>query len=536
MIDFYLSKTGKLTANINGKHIHSGIDPEKEAEKYLASHIKNNANPSLILILFPGLNYLYNSLRKYFPNTNIITVHLNSEMYNNSVADIQDSKVWHPLSNSELKQFLYDNIREIEVKKLLVYTWEPVIKAFPAESKKYSNIVEQVLTEYNSNITTTNYFGKKYLKNLFTNILALEKTAIIQNIEKPVIIASSGPTIENAIPIIKETRESVFLIALSSSYSLLKYNNITPDLIISTDPGYYASVHLDSLKDDYQLIASPLTANFGSHNKNPYLIINQGTFIENYFLKNCGIPYINIPPNGTVAGSSYFLTSIITKNPVIYAGFDLCANDIKTHCSPHAFENIFSKKSERTNPLLNIYYDQAVSNYNIKDSGNPNCRTSLPLKAYNGWFNTTLLGDNYFRLNPSGIKINKMKAIDNNGLYELIAAYRPTSNGKNASNAEATCAKNLYSLHFIDKDKHKKNVIELMQQLIHDLETDISGCFYEKLVMEYDKNILYYFNTKEYFDLVDLLLSDSKDILKNKYNDLTKECVSFIKKELHKII
>ncbi|MCL2481474.1 MAG: DUF115 domain-containing protein [Spirochaetaceae bacterium] len=522
MIDFYLSRTGKLTANINGKHIHSGIDPEKETEKYLLSHIKNNVNPSLILILFPGLNYLYNSLKKYFPNTNIITVHLNSEMYKNSVAETQSSMVWHPGSNLQLKQFLYNNIREIEAKKLLVYTWEPVIKAFPTESKKYSDIVEQVLTEYNSNISTTNYFGKKYIKNIFKNILAIEKTAIMQNIEKPVIIASSGPTMENAIPIIKKAGDSIFLIALSSAYSILKYNNIKPDIIISTDPGYYASVHLDSLKEDNQLISSPLTANFGNHNKNPYLVINQGTFIEKYFLENCGIPYINIPPNGTVAGSSYFLSAIITKNPVIFAGFDLCTNDIKTHCSPHAFENILFKNSERTNPLLNIYYDKAVTNYNIKAGNNTRCRSSLPLKAYNGWFNTTFLGENYYRLNPSEMEIKKMKAIDNKALYELILSY---SSGN----------PHPYSLHLINKDKHKANITELMKQLIYNLETDISDSFYEKLVMEYDKNLLYYFNTAAYLDLVDLLLADSKDILKKKYGILTEECIDFIKKELSKI-
>ncbi|MCL2792367.1 MAG: DUF115 domain-containing protein [Spirochaetaceae bacterium] len=532
MIDFYLSKTGKLTANINDKHIHSGVDPEKEAEKYLSSNIKNNGNPSLILILFPGLNYLYNSLKKYFPDTNIITVHLNTEMYNNSVADIESNKVWHPGSDLHLKQFLYNNIREVEVKKLIVFTWEPVIKAFPSESKKYSDIVEQVLTEYNSNISTTNYFGKKYIKNIFRNIIAVEKTAIIKNIEKPVIIASSGPTIENAIPLIKKTRNSIFLIALSSSYSILKYNNIRPDMIISTDPGYYAAVHLDLLEEDNLLISSPLTANVGRHNKNPYFVINQGTFMENYFLKNCGIPYINIPSNGTVAGSSYYLTATITKNPVIFAGFDLCTSDIKTHCSPHAFENILFKNSEKTNPLLNIHYDHAVTNYNVIGSANPHCRSSLPLKAYNGWFNTTFLGENYFRLNPSGMEIKKMKTIDDNGVYELISSC-------SSSNED------LYSLYLINKDMHKANVIQLIQQLIHDLETDIiqlhssgwsaTNSLYEKLVMDYDKNLLYYFNTAAYLDLIDLLLSDSKDILKKKYSNLTEECVSFMKKELFKI-
>ncbi|MCL2705459.1 MAG: DUF115 domain-containing protein [Spirochaetaceae bacterium] len=522
MIDFYLSRTGKLTANINGKQIHSGIDPEKEAEKYLLSHIKNNANPSLIIILFPGLNYLYNSLKKYFPDTNIITVHLNSEMYNNSVADIKSNKVWHPGSDLQLKHFLYDNIREIEVKKVLVYTWEPIIKAFPTESKKYSDIVEQVLTEYNSNITTTNYFGKKYIKNIFKNIIAIEKTVTIKNIEKPVIIAASGPTMEKAIPIIKKIRDSVFLIALSSSYSILKYNNIRPDMIISTDPGYYASVHLDSLKEDNQLICAPLTANFGNHNKNPYLVINQGTFIENYFLENCGIPYLNIPSNGTVAGSSYFLTAIITKNPVIYAGFDLCTNDVKTHCSPHAFENILFNNSIKTNPLLNIYYNQTVINYDIKDNTNPHCRSSLPLKAYNRWFNTTFLVENYYRLNPSGMEINKMKTINNEEVYELVSAF-------------SSCDETPYSLHLINKDKHKTNVIKLMQQLIQNLETDISDFFYEKLVMEYDNNLLYYFNTTAYLDLIDLLLSDSKDVLKKNYSNLTEECINFIKKELSKI-
>ncbi len=523
MIDFYLSKTGKLTANFNESHIHSGIDPEKEAEKYILNKIKNRENPSLILILFPGLNYLYNILKNYFPDTKIVTIHINDEMYKHSVADNKNNNTtWHPGSGLSLKQFLYNNIREIEVKTLFTVTWEPIIRIFPLEAKKYSEIVEQVLTEYNSNISTTNYFGKKYIKNILKNISLIKNTAVVKNIEKPIIVISSGPTVDHAIKLIKETRDSVFLIALSSSYNILKYNNIKPDIIISTDPGYYASLHINNLDDYSQLISSPLTANFGNNHKNPYLIINQGTFIEDYFLKNSLLPYINIPPNGTVAGSAYFLTAGITKNPVIFAGIDFCANDIKTHCSPHAFENILFKKAERINPLLNIYYNQAITNYNIKDNIMHNCRTSQQLKAYSGWFNTTLIENNYYRLNPSPIEIKNMKPIDNMAAYRIIKNYY--------INKEIS-----YLLNVIDKEQHIIHIIKLIKQLINNIKTDISDLFYERLMLEYDKNLLFYFNTSKYLDLIDLLLSNSKDILKKRYNNLSEECIDFLKKELEKI-
>ena len=44
---------------------------------------------------------------------------------------------------------------------------------------------------------------------------------------------------------IKKYRENFFLIAVSSLLSVLLYNKIFPDLVISTDGGFWAKKHLE---------------------------------------------------------------------------------------------------------------------------------------------------------------------------------------------------------------------------------------------------------------------------------------------------
>ncbi|MDX9801657.1 MAG: DUF115 domain-containing protein [Spirochaetia bacterium] len=550
MLKVIISKTGHKTALYNNIHIHSKIDPQREAEKYLLSRFSLSNQPGVIILLFPGLNYLYEELKKNFPVSRIIIIHNNSELYDYSVAsELSDSDaVWHPECGIPLKTFLYDKISETDVKSLTTISWEPVIKAFPAEAKSISSVVAQVLTEYNSNISTTSHFGKRCLKNIIRNMARLESIVSIKKIDKPVVITGSGPSLEKSIPFLKAAKNNIFLIALSSSCSILKFHGILPDLVLTTDPGYYASVHLDYCINQELIISSPLSANNGKSGRNPFLLINQGTFLEEYFFNNIKLPYFRLNPNGTVAGSALFLASLVTEMPVILAGIDFCSQDIKTHSRPHSFERFLNNCVTRVNPLLDIYYNQAVNNYPDKLGVKPNCRVSRQLSAYSGWFNSTIFKESCYRLNPSPVRIDSLKTLTNNDALEMVESFVYTGensfdifnkNSTKSANRSDTSKNGIYfSINKIDKKIYIENIKILQNNLLTALENRLTNISAESIIHQlksgFDKDILYYFDTYGYLELISLMNKNMLMELKEKYKALIKKCISFFVKEFAK--
>ena len=64
------SKSGEKTAKIDDIFIHSNYAPIKEAKKF-CSNIQFSINPKVIIVVEPGLSYLYSELKNIFPNTKI---------------------------------------------------------------------------------------------------------------------------------------------------------------------------------------------------------------------------------------------------------------------------------------------------------------------------------------------------------------------------------------------------------------------------------------------------------------------------------
>ena len=64
------SKSGEKTAKIDDIFIHSNYAPIKEAKKF-CTNIEFSINPKVIIVVEPGLSYLYSELKDIFPNAKI---------------------------------------------------------------------------------------------------------------------------------------------------------------------------------------------------------------------------------------------------------------------------------------------------------------------------------------------------------------------------------------------------------------------------------------------------------------------------------
>ncbi len=395
---------------INGISIHSSYSPEKEAQKFLS---RQGIAPGsyYFLIIGPGKGYLYKEIKNMFPGSIIVSLYLDKSIY--SISDKMGYS-WYYGSPTPLKLFLSEIIDDFALPIIRLIEWYPCIKAFPSNSKEVISGVQQFLIERNASIITTVNFGMRWLRNSFINFTNQSHFTYIDKIDKPVLIAASGPSLSYSLNLLMENRNRVFLIALPSSLHVLQHVNLKPDLIINTDPGFWNILHFMRYPYHDIPVAMPLTASFNKL-QNPVFLINQNTYIEKILLQTLKIPSISLPSNGTVAGSALSLANKLTSFPVIFAGLDFSYDDIHEHVTPHTFDTLIETEQSRLSPLLSILYSRKIGNVLPG-----NIRQNRAFNTYAAWFNHSGFSNKLYRLNPSETELSSFKNIDNNDFIKII--------------------------------------------------------------------------------------------------------------------
>lgn len=516
MFDFFRSRKGPLTFTCNGNLIHSSYDPLKEAEKYIKNRLCDiKSHPPLFLILYPGLNYIYENLSRTYSCSRFIVIHSSEDICNRaSSAYSGNVTVWHPENNQDLTAFLRSEISEIELKGLQILNWPPTAAALKDICGLIDSAVSSIIREYNGNINTLNYFGKRYYSNIIKNVLSLNRTVSFSKTEKPVVITSSGPSLEKSCEFIKKNRKSIFLLSLSSSLTFLLENNIEPDLFLTSDPGFYSTYHTKKINNTFSPAAAPLTSYHLDLNDKPLFLLNQNTVHEKLILGSFPLTMHFIPQNGTVSGTALSLALSLSDYPVFFLGLDFCSSDVKSHCFPDEFSIPEIAGASRLNSFLDILYGKYTDFYTYK-TGFRNNRTSVQLKTYSSWFDSLKPDRNIYRINSTEINIGNFKQIDSIQADSIIRDMHTENN--------FICK----TVSDIDKRAVKDSVYGSLSEAVKALKNSFYSDLSSEYFSSYYNDILYNFSASVYLDIYgDYFSGDRKSALK-KYRDLNEECIFF---------
>ena len=145
--------------------LHSKYNPQREADNFVLQ-VKND--PLFIVITEPGESYLASSFKNKFPNAKIFAIRYTDELF--LEYDSLFNAVWRP-KNGKLSFFLINHIPDEFFSRTIFLSWKPseVIR------KDYSKFVWKEIKEatnlFVSLIRTRSFFGKKWCKNLFNNLI-----------------------------------------------------------------------------------------------------------------------------------------------------------------------------------------------------------------------------------------------------------------------------------------------------------------------------------------------------------------------------
>ena len=340
--------------------LHSRYNPKGEAERYIDS-LSINKEIRYFILIEPGQGYLAAPLRKLNPEAKIIALHAQALPELSAEENISDA-FWAPVMDLSLWEFLEQEIPETEAAFIKLIEWRPGLAVYGEAYHFLLKETVEFIKQADASYRTARQFGKRWFRNFFRNLGFISEVLCPYPFSFPLLISGAGPGLEETIPLLKKERENFLILSVSSSVPALYQNNIEPDLIISTDGGGWALLHLYEClrpeKDRKLQLAVSMSAALPSQVKNSsLLLISDGSLWQEIILRKLGIPYITLPQRGTVTAAALDLAFALSEEKVYLTGLDLGLKDIQTHVRPYSFDRIWIEKGSRFNPV----YSQTFS-------------------------------------------------------------------------------------------------------------------------------------------------------------------------------
>lgn len=342
---------------INGRYLHSPYNPQEEARRIVRGFPLGDK--TLFLLFEPGGGYMIPALAERVPRARFLVITPLDKLDRDLTAGY-DIRQW--TGKDDKDAFLWDNIHGADRERLAYFPWPPSVRLLPDEAAEWTGRIKDFLIRLSANHANLRTFGKRNLRNGLINWLEGDPPRLPSIEGRKVLIIASGPSLNRTIKIIKGQYKGYVIIALPSSAAILSHHGIIPDLIFSTDSGYWATRHFEFFPPECP-IGHSLTAACGRSSKHS-ILFRERDWLNDLFLKKVGLPWLDTAT--TVAYSAIRFALAGGASSLTLAGLDLSMDDIKSHGSPHSFSSLLSISSKRFEPLQSLYFYRALEMGSVK--------------------------------------------------------------------------------------------------------------------------------------------------------------------------
>ncbi|MDR0636791.1 MAG: DUF115 domain-containing protein, partial [Treponema sp.] len=365
--------------------LHSRYNPVAEAERYVNSLTLRDEAACFILIE-PGLGYLIPFLRQKRPDARLIMLHA-AEPDDALVPEAASIPAWSPEDDEPLQRFLENEVT-VRSTAIQVIEWRPALAAY---GERYRGLLEETvefIRRLDAGERTLRQFGKRWFSNFFRNLRLLTRYAYPRfRFHAPIIVTGAGPSLESALPLIREQKAQspALILATSSSTPSLLALGLSPDFVISTDGGSWAQCHLYNCLRGIRaragasfILAVSMSAALPSQCADvPLLLMSDKSQWQSLILRGLGLSFVSLPQRGTVTASALDLAFCLTSSDVVISGTDLAVNDIRIHARPYSFERLLEERASRFLPLYTQYFTRSRATVEGKSH-----------EVYAAWFKT----------------------------------------------------------------------------------------------------------------------------------------------------
>lgn len=386
-----ISKSGMPILEINGFLTNSKYNPKKEVENYIEQHYKPN---KLNIVFGYGMGYLIDALEK--------RIMLNEKIL---VVDPLLEKDLLPISQKEKSRhsniigIKLDNIHELRSyigqidsnvrTQFNVFCTHNYDKIFPNEYKELLSVIKEIQYFHMISDNTIISSSEKWQENIIMNLVNLNRDTSLINLKnqynKPVVIASSGPSLMKQLDTLKKYKDRIILISAGSTTNVLLKNNVVPDFIVSIDGNEANYNHFKDLRLTNSRLIYLLESHFkirDSFEQQAFICSSlSNKSLNRYLQSSLKLKVPCLYSSFTVATLSFSVALYISTGPVALIGQDLAFTDNLTHSLGHNHSNFIDETNEDyikipgyfneevlTNQVMNgmrLGFEQMVSGQNI---------------------------------------------------------------------------------------------------------------------------------------------------------------------------
>lgn len=365
-IKYLVSHDGLPIVEINDYLVQSKYKPKKEAMNYVKRHYKPN---QLNIVFGYGAGYVIEALEEVINfKEKIIVV---DPLLENNLLNVDDNTHKNILCvKMEGLEYLSTILNEEKITDCIainVFCTNNYNKIFTEE---YKLLLEKIRDLQNINQIGQNtkiLFSEDWQKNFIMNLLNLKRDTSLANLKKifskPIVIASSGPSLIKQLDILKTYRKDIILLAAGSTTTILLKNNITPDFIASIDGGEPNYDHFKNLTiNNSRLIYTPIN-NYKvreSFTKQAFVTrLNANTSTANFIKEELMIDLPTLTSGSTVANYCFSIAQYITRGAIAFIGQDMAFTDNLTHAKGH--NHVKKVEFDEENFLrVDGYYEEKV--------------------------------------------------------------------------------------------------------------------------------------------------------------------------------
>ena len=472
-----LNKDSLITVIYNNKPLTSAYAPIEEAKRLINQNIKESSSRIGIFLSIASFYHI-----DYFLSLNEESEAIIIEK------DIEIAKlIFENIESKNLKRvvilldekiediisFFNFYIAEEDIKKI-IYIRHIRASNINAENKNYYDNIHAVLInnikEKLMSLTSNYYFAPIWARNIIYNLKLNKGYSIktyknILNKKIPLLLISAGASIDNYIEKIKELSKTHFILVLSHAFNTLIKNDIEIDAIVSTDGGFYSSIHIiDSIKTDIPIFTTHTTYPFPITNidKEKIFYFSHNESFEKIIYPSDNANNIYFPMEGSVIMPALRIANFLNPKYIILAGCDFCHLNDKSHSKYSNAVALDFLSENKLKTFETLKYKRLNDNQNIECYDNILRKSSASLISYKAHFETLaneiIKETEIFNLTKESSKIENIKIFNN-------------------INSNRNDKKNIIVNNYIEETINEKEFTKKLESFIKNIDNEIDENF-----------------------------------------------------------
>lgn len=327
---------------LNGRTMHSKYDPLKEASSF-GNELNQDSKFTVIVGL--GGGYHIDHFADKYPDNFIVAVENSDE----DIAFLSKIECVKKIS-------AYENVKIIAAKDIFETILKNYLPQFygginilfnrawhdanPEASKKITDDINAALKMCSRDYSVQCHFGLIWQKNILKNLKVLSELRgkkIFIDARKTAAVIAAGPSLDKTIDVLKKNRDSYYIIATDTAYSVIESNGMTCDAVVSIDGQNISHKHFIGRNNSETVFVFDLQANGSAVNyvKN---------FTDNIIFTKSGHPFCEYASlNGVTEGKFLSLESGAGTVTIAAADFALKCGFSKIEVFGADFSYLFNK-------------------------------------------------------------------------------------------------------------------------------------------------------------------------------------------------